>query len=135
VLEPQKLGRPDLGDLRVDAPCNADDGWLVELAQTEISAEARSSAGRLMLEGLEARVRVDPGHACIEAGSAIVAGFADAKAGAGGKHKGDGSGSGPKSEEASGGSGRPFPIFAMDRSSGGRFELLCRLGKSSGLLP
>lgn len=116
--EPQSLGRPDLGDVRLSASCeDSHDGWLVELSSAEVSADATLDGGRLVLEGFEVRARLSEGAACLEAASALVSDSLDR-----------GKGNQNNGARASGG---VLPLFATSRTAGGRTELACRLKAAS----
>ncbi len=111
LAEPLSLGRPDLGDLTLSAPCDpAQDGWLVELPSADVSADATVGGSRFSLEGFELRARMSPGAACLEAASAVTSSTVE-KGSKGGQ------------EGASGG----LPVFLTSRSGGGRSVLDCRL--------
>jgi hypothetical protein len=106
--EPIRLGRPDFGDVVVSAGCERRDGWLVELPANDPSPDVKIGGVSAPFEGGELRMRLDPGVACLDGGSATTTLLSGQ--GGGGQASGPG-----------------FRVIATDRGEGTRRELICRV--------
>ncbi|HTJ80994.1 MAG TPA: hypothetical protein VL400_04700, partial [Polyangiaceae bacterium] len=105
--EPIRLGRPDFGDVTVTAPCDGRDGWVVELPASDPSPDVKLDGSPVTLESAELRMRLDPGVACLDAGTATLSV----------PQKGSGKERPPGS----------FRVMVVDRGEGARSELFCKV--------
>jgi hypothetical protein len=121
VGDPIDLGKNDLA-LAPPSTCPADrDGWLVVVTAGDPAADVTAGGSRMVLDGVELRMRIDPGYACVEAAAATTdrdppSGEHPTKAEG---SKPDGKGEGAKGERAA------FSFLVAQRSSGKRYALRC----------
>lgn len=110
--EPLFLGRRDLGGATPERCAAGQDGWLVETSlETTPSVDLGSSYAPL--DGLELRLRLDPGSVCAESVAARVEGTVVAPKAAPGAPK-------PKGVDAN-----KIPLAATERGSGQRWVFQC----------
>lgn len=113
-----RLGRPDFADMEVAGACGERDGWVVELP-LEPSPYVSFDDRTVSVDSVELRFRVDPGKACIDAGSGAttMSGEVPTKKAAG---------------TAKTSTTERFPMIVADRSSGIRSEMSCARVLPSG---
>ncbi len=110
--EPLFLARRDLGGVTPERCAAGQDGWLVETAlETTPSVDLGSTFAPL--DGLELRLRLDPGSVCAEGVAARVEGTVVAPKAAPGAAK-------PKGVD-----GQKIPLAATERGSGQRWVFQC----------
>lgn len=121
VGDPIDLGRNDLASAP-PSTCDADrDGWLVVVTAGDPPADLTAGGAKVTVDGVEIRMRIDPGWSCIEAAAATS--DRDPPSGRD-KDSAASAKGGPTKIEATKG-GATFPLVLAQRSSGKRFALSC----------